>query len=897
LGGDLLLDVTSLQTGFHTLNVMKGERQNAALQSFLFYRSDTRDSENVNVSHTYWFNQDYAHRVEGVGGGDLIIDVTQLKDGFHTLNVMAGKGRSASLQSFLFYKIPSYTSENFNLNYFCWFDENIDSTQHGVISQGPLLLDVSALKDGFHTVNIQLGTGSTNMLKSALFYKMPLVDSTDMALTYICWFDEDYSNSTTGDIGNGNLLFDISSLDEGFHTVNLQFGKGRAAMLQSYLFYKVIEVDSANMAMTYVCWFDEDYASRTSGNLGNGALLFDVSSLQDGFHNINMQFVSGHTTTVRNWIFYKAPDYGVINDSTELTWYYRIDGQECPPIVVTSTNRLIHLDLNVDNIMPGLHSISYYMTAPNGKVSELNTAYFYRTGTGIVRYEYWINGQDSAKTIVNTQPTDTLRLITMLQLDPQPIRTTCFQFDPNEGTPVIYAKNDITFRFWTGDSRFTDRKSYYIDEYVKVTVVADTLTPHVISQRTFTEPVANQIRWYKINAQIGDSLAVKASRASMLQLFSPSGEEVYTATDLKSIEYGGCNVFEDGYYYLAVHDVAPSNDSLTIYYQHIGKFAVLAHTPDHIGNLADSYFDMELFGNGMLQLDSVWLTQGGTFLAADTIVASNKSKATAVFHIQDSIPNGMYAAHFMFHDSISNETIVISNAIQFEEVDWGEILVSYSMPSRMAKPYPVVVTLENTGNMDLTYVPFNMAVDNINSINRITLENSIITMSPSADSSDYSTMVATQNLLGRQIDGGMIFSLIPIIRAKEKMRFVLSFDAPAHTMFNFWAWTDSSYEQTSHFLSDTLLYKAYFFNYKERSGIKATTAEQDAQNSQRYRNTLRATGLASGAASVLPRPARDAGRGLAVGRTFFQVGGAIGGAVQGLQNAQLDAHEENLRSS
>ncbi|MBR6292850.1 MAG: T9SS type A sorting domain-containing protein [Bacteroidales bacterium] len=693
-------------------------------------------------------------------------------------------------------------SPQYQLQY--WFDgdyaSHVTSSNASGVWQTPL--EIGHLSAGFHTLylHFQDTSGRWSSPRSYMFYKT-CGSASSSGLNYACWFDQEDTIRNTGTI-NGSILLDVSAFSNGFHIINVMIGEERNASLRSFMFYKIQMQDSADTALTYICWFDEDYASRTSGEIGSGNLLFDVSSLSDGFHNANILLGSGRAASVQSWIFYKMPDYGVISDSVELIWHYSIDGREFTALTVTPTNRLIHLDLDVDNLRPGLHSISYYMTTSNGKVSELNTSYFYRTGTGIARYEYWFNGDDAGKTVVNIQPQDTMRLITMLQVPSLPIRSTCFEFDPNEGTPVIYAKNDVTFRFWTKDSRYVDHQSYYVDEYVKDTVIADTLIPHISGHCSLIAPIANNIRWYMINGQIGDSIAVKTSRSSMLQLFAPSGEEVYSASDLKSIEFGGCNMFEDGYYYLAVHDVAPSSDSLTVYYQHIGKFAVLAHSPDNIGNLAGSYFDMELFGNGMMQLDSVWLTQGSKSLTADTIVPLGRTKAIVTFHIADSMPNGMYSASFRFRDILNAETIVLNNAILFEPVNWGEIKVSYNMPSRMAKPYPVVITLENSGNIDLTYIPLNIAYTEPERIakgdyNSFSIEfgNFYSDVPLDWDTAGYEIGTTTDNLFGRHINGGMVFLYIPILHAHEKKDLELLVRAAAHERFNLYAWTGRSLEE------------------------------------------------------------------------------------------------------
>ena len=83
----------------------------------------------------------------------------------------------------------------------------------------------------------------------------------------------------------------------------------------------------------------------------------------------------------------------------------------------------------------------------------------------------------------------------------------------------------------------------------------------------------NSIVWYAVNAKKDNEILVKTSQAATLQIFSPSGEEVYAATEDKSLEYGGLTVEEEGTYYIALHDVTGNAGNLmTFSYQHTGDF-------------------------------------------------------------------------------------------------------------------------------------------------------------------------------------------------------------------------------------------------------------------------------------------------------------------------------------
>ena len=84
-------------------------------------------------------------------------------------------------------------------------------------------------------------------------------DTVASSIPYHSWFDENHSNRQSGNIGNGIISLDVSSLNEGVHSVNVQVGDGLHAQLWRQIFYKLPDSpDSTYHVSTYHCWFDED---------------------------------------------------------------------------------------------------------------------------------------------------------------------------------------------------------------------------------------------------------------------------------------------------------------------------------------------------------------------------------------------------------------------------------------------------------------------------------------------------------------------------------------------------------------------------------------------------------------------------------------------------------------
>jgi hypothetical protein len=469
------------------------------------------------------------------------------------------------------------------------------------------------------------------------------------------------------------------------------------------------------------------------------------------------------------------------------------------------------VELDVADLPNGIHTVNVQLD--NGTRTAPQTYLFYKQplgGYGIARWEYWINDNwDDRSTTIFPASVDTLDIVTLLPVGHPALRSSCFHFHPNGEEPYINAKNQISFRIWDAEMRFLDMTRFFVDEQVRQDIVAQVFERN--TTETFAAPRDNQIQWFKLDAVVGDSLSFIASKACSMQLFAPSGEEVFNVSGPESIILKGLHAWEDGTYYLAVHDMTGSGDNLSVTYQWIGKYCVLAYTPDKIGNRVGNRFMIDLIGNGFNYLEDVMLTRESDTLFMTSIMSAAKSTAKIQFVITDPVANGKYDFYLTYRDGDEIETISYSQALELEEPDPGEKLVTITTPARTANPYPVRVTVENTGNLDYVYVPFNIAFTwPTNSyvpvetwIDQIDFADFCVLMTNEADSVGYSFAHVTTNLLGMGKDGGIMFFWIPYLKAKEIQSFTLSFTAPAHIRFDLYAWVGDGYEYNVNF--DTLV--------------------------------------------------------------------------------------------
>ena len=285
-----------------------------------------------------------------------MIDVDGLAKGFHSLNLQIGNGLSAELRSYIFYKSYSPDSIFTNMEYACWFDHNYNGRQIGTLGNGSLLINTDSLAGGLHTFNLQLGSGRNAELHCYIFYRTFSPDSIFANMGYVCWFDQDYANKQTGIIGDGNMMFNVDSLTNGWHTYNLQLGEGMDAELHSYIFYKVSDYDSIFRNTEYVRWFDQDYANRVTGVVDSGNILIDISTLSRGPHYLNYQFGEGENAELHTFLFYKVDtfyDTAYLDVCDWALWYdstYTVSGnygQEREAILPNCYDTVATLYLNV----------------------------------------------------------------------------------------------------------------------------------------------------------------------------------------------------------------------------------------------------------------------------------------------------------------------------------------------------------------------------------------------------------------------------------------------------------------------------------------------------------------------------------------------------------------------
>ena len=166
---DTELDVSQFNDGFHVLHYQLSDTTLSPIKSFLFHKISI--IENTNQQYFYWFDNQYSNMQSGtLGNGILVFDVKSIPAGFHTLHLMLKNDNYSSVKSYLFIK-TEMADLGVNLHYHCWFDEDYDHQQTGMLGDGNLLLDVTALADGEHVIRFFLEGSTVAATQSYVFVK------------------------------------------------------------------------------------------------------------------------------------------------------------------------------------------------------------------------------------------------------------------------------------------------------------------------------------------------------------------------------------------------------------------------------------------------------------------------------------------------------------------------------------------------------------------------------------------------------------------------------------------------------------------------------------------------------------------------------------------------------
>ena len=267
------------------------------------------------VGCRYWFDNSVQVTQTSYASGKITLDVSKLDEGFHTLHyqVVDDKGGVSPARTTPFFRLQT-TTETFkdytikSVRY--WFDKDYTPRDAAYIS-GTSTIDVSSLEEGFHTLHYQVidSKGESSPSRTSSFFRLQATDETfkDYTIKSVrYWFDKDYTPREVAYV-SGTSTIDVSSLDEGFHTLHYQVidTKGESSPTRTSSFFRIQSQEEQfknYVVQTIRYWFDNEYTTMRTEAFANGAKTLDLSSLNEGVHTLCYQVVTddGQVSPVRS---------------------------------------------------------------------------------------------------------------------------------------------------------------------------------------------------------------------------------------------------------------------------------------------------------------------------------------------------------------------------------------------------------------------------------------------------------------------------------------------------------------------------------------------------------------------------------------------------------------------
>lgn len=661
----------------------------------------------THYEYSYWFDSDISTAEKGSTTSDawhMEVDLSRLTESFHTIHLQVTDENNVSsapvTRCFFLSREGGDLTDGFY-----WFDnETLVRKVKGNL-QGTLVFDVTEFQEGFHTLHYQVkrADGLYSQIETRCFYKMQS-DQVVGQLTFMCYIDgvPFKQERVSAENGVATWLLDVSNVPIGFHKLQVRaIMENGSSTTNREAFFLRATMPSELDAMTCICAIDGKVFKQEKMQTTNGSALWqlDVSELPIGFHRLQVRAVmeNGASTSIREAFFLRNAMDAELN---ALACVFSIDGQPYKTVESGVREGVFHCDLDVGALSDGLHNISYILTNGQGAQTTVKSQYFIKQpvgGNSIKKYQYWLNDKDDkAQLVVQDKVTDPLKLITLLPIEPQPLRSSLFHFDLKDGQPMIYAKNEIHLRFFDAAGRFTDASDQFVDYQLGQAVVP---VGELQATQTFDKVVENDIRWYTVQAAPGDTLAFRLSQAATMQVFAPSGEEVFQTSEDASVRWAGIHSWENGTYYLAVHDVTGSQPNMTLDYMHMDKYDVVDWDVHTVGNGGCSTITFK--GNGFRDLYAVdlYTAEGDTIHSVD--VSHDSDAETAVTFDFSGAELGVYDAVFHF----TEEDVIVENTISVEEAIDIELATNVSFPSTFSRSATYTVKITNKGNMTAYAVP------------------------------------------------------------------------------------------------------------------------------------------------------------------------------------------------
>lgn len=534
-----------------------------------------------------------------------------------------------------------------------------------------------------------------------------IVHGQNESLKWRYWFDDRTDSYVIVPSSTTFMTIDVNTLEDGLHSICFQAMDNKFSDVEKRFFVKSTQAKETENTFIIIN-VDGNFYTREVVNLLNGGMAtlnLDMKNLSQGLHKIELMIMdsSGAMSTAYYSYFLKGH---YVDENAPLRCLYLLDdGKELHE--TTYSDGMSTINLDVSNLNEGLHSIRWMLVDEKGAYLSDKRSWFIKIPNeinNITKYVYWLNdNRENKHENVLENPINPYDLIALLPVESVPLRSCCFQFEIKDNKPMMYAKNSIHFTF---TDKFT-RNSFFEREYVDYAVSKEVNDiTELKPTQTFARVENNKVKWFKFEAEEGDTIAFKANQTMSIEVFSPSGEKIYNALGNSSLKYGGAHTWESGIHYVAVHDVTGKKTNVTLDYMHMDKHDVVNQDVRIVGNGGCSTITYQ--GNGFRDLYAVELyTAKGDTIHSAEIGHETDAKTSVTFDFTDATLDKYNALfHFTEGEKVLFNNITVEEAIEVElenRVWYQGVVKDGTDPTYKLK-------MVNKGNMTAYSVPVQIEV-------------------------------------------------------------------------------------------------------------------------------------------------------------------------------------------
>ena len=440
-----------------------------------------------------------------------------------------------------------------------WLDQRFDSRQTITeLTEGSwdAQLDLSSLSPGLHSLAIRAGTDdgqwSAVVMKHFLIPQAESVQENTLD-KYEYWIDKDFAGRVSGTFGEGGIVdmdIDFSSLAPGLHSIAFRAldknGHASAVVLKHFLIPQAESVQQ-NTLDKYEYWIDKNFAGRVSGAFDERGIVdmdIDFSSLAPGLHSIAFRAIdkNGHASAVVLKHFL-VPQAESVLDNDVVTYEYWFDRNDAERISSPfAEGGIVDIELDLSDMSPGLHSISYQAKDKAGHYSPALTKYFFVPEEAIpdeiIAYEYWFNQQPRKR--VEVEPANVVTFdddieVDFASIEPDSVMAD-YQFD-TKNKQVIYTY-DALFGI-QAFNRADIGSSAVVDTLKGLNSIIDVpiTTLQIEQESREAAPTGNQLHGYLFSCQPGDKVYWFMHMGSQqVDFYDKEGKELTAMVDFVDTE-------------------------------------------------------------------------------------------------------------------------------------------------------------------------------------------------------------------------------------------------------------------------------------------------------------------------------------------------------------------------